>query len=239
MRALADQRSPTLSSGRGVPPPSRCSGSLPGTGTASTESPLGAGRRAVSGSSTPSSSGRQRHLPGEALAACGRATLPSVKPRRTALGGVDDQRLRLAQRQQAQAVVEVAVGQQDAGDGRVARRARPQRREALDLRADLGRGIEQEPASPSALTATDSWRPRAAPRRPARARPGSSRSRSSTAESPRPPPSPGRESARSPPETRQPFRQPLSQREGLRPTRDESGVRSGRPAPRRNHPDTS
>src|SRR4051812_4246465 len=62
-----------------------------------------------------------------------------------ALGRVDGQRVGLPQRQQPQAVVEVAVRQHQARDRRVARLARGERGEALDLRADLGRDVQQEP----------------------------------------------------------------------------------------------
>src|SRR4029079_3355771 len=61
------------------------------------------------------------------------------------VGGVDHQRVRLAQRQQPQAVVEIAVGQEDARDGRLPLRTRPQAVEALDLRPDLRRALDQEP----------------------------------------------------------------------------------------------
>ncbi len=60
-------------------------------------------------------------------------------------GRVDRQRVRLAQGQQPQAMVEIAVRQDQPGDRRVSRLARGERREALDLRADLGRDVQQEP----------------------------------------------------------------------------------------------
>jgi hypothetical protein len=60
------------------------------------------------------------------------------------IGRIDDQRLRLAQRQQAQAVVQIAVGQLDPGDGRVPLGARPQVGTGLDLGANLRRGVDQE-----------------------------------------------------------------------------------------------
>jgi hypothetical protein len=50
-----------------------------------------------------------------------------------------------AQREQPEAMVHVAVADQHAGDGRVARAAWMQAIETFDLRADLGRGIQQEP----------------------------------------------------------------------------------------------
>src|SRR5947207_15888511 len=52
----------------------------------------------------------------------------------------------LAERKEAEAVVEIAAGENDASDRRVTRTARVKRREALDLWADLGRGVEQDPA---------------------------------------------------------------------------------------------
>ena len=52
----------------------------------------------------------------------------------------------LAQREQTEAVIEVAVGKDDSGDRRVPRSARMQLRETLDLRADLRRRVEQHPA---------------------------------------------------------------------------------------------
>src|SRR5580700_6461360 len=42
-------------------------------------------------------------------------------------------------------MIHVAVRDQDAGDGRIARAAGVQAREALDLGADLRRGIQQKP----------------------------------------------------------------------------------------------
>src|SRR5262249_45972359 len=48
--------------------------------------------------------------------------------------------------EQPEAVIEVAVGKDDTGDRRMPRFARMQPREALDLRADLRRGVEQQPA---------------------------------------------------------------------------------------------
>ena len=51
-------------------------------------------------------------------------------------------------KEQAQDVVEIRVGQQDGLDGTVARglRGRLQTWEGLDLRAEIGRGVDQEPA---------------------------------------------------------------------------------------------
>src|SRR5262249_6255586 len=54
------------------------------------------------------------------------------------LGRVDDKRMGLAERQEPEAVVEVAVGHQDASDRRVPRTAGMERRGGLDLRAGLG-----------------------------------------------------------------------------------------------------
>src|SRR3954468_17738672 len=42
-------------------------------------------------------------------------------------------------------MIEIAVGEQDAGDGGLPAGAGPQRGEALDLGADLGRDVDQEP----------------------------------------------------------------------------------------------
>src|SRR5580700_1672309 len=43
-------------------------------------------------------------------------------------------------------MIDVRIGEEDAGDGRAAWLARMQRREALDLRSDIGRTVEQKPA---------------------------------------------------------------------------------------------
>lgn len=78
-----------------------------------------------------------RHLVGRARqGAQHRVSLDQTGPH--ALGGQHDERLRLAQRQQAHDVIEIAVGQGDGSDGCVARRARVQRREALDLPEHVG-----------------------------------------------------------------------------------------------------
>ena len=53
--------------------------------------------------------------------------------------------LRHYRREEAEAVIEIAVRDHDPRDRRMARRARVQRRERLDLRADLRRDVEQEP----------------------------------------------------------------------------------------------
>ena len=55
-------------------------------------------------------------------------------------------------------MVEIAVGEDDGGDGRVPRPARMQALEALDLLARTsGEAFRSTQSSPSALTATLSW----------------------------------------------------------------------------------
>src|SRR5262249_3736741 len=61
------------------------------------------------------------------------------------LGGVDDQRMGLAKRQQTECVIEVAVGEEDGGDRRMARTAWVEPRERLDLLPDLRRAVQQRP----------------------------------------------------------------------------------------------
>ena len=60
--------------------------------------------------------------------------------------GEQRQRRPLAQRQQADPGVDVAVGQRHRGDGRSPVGGRPQLARALDLRAHVGRSAEQDPA---------------------------------------------------------------------------------------------
>src|SRR5712691_11110048 len=62
------------------------------------------------------------------------------------VGGVDDERVRLAEREEAEGVVEVTVGEDDGVDGRMPGRAWVQPAEALDLVTDLGGGVQQDPA---------------------------------------------------------------------------------------------
>ena len=64
-------------------------------------------------------------------------------------GRVKLERLALAQRQQAGDVVDVAIGQHDRRDRAMPRRRfRMQRRRRQDLLAQVGRGVEQDPALP-------------------------------------------------------------------------------------------
>src|SRR2546430_2603325 len=62
-----------------------------------------------------------------------------------AVGGVHRQRVVLAKREQAEAVIEVSVREDDGGDGGMPRLLRMERRKALDLLPDLRRGIEEHP----------------------------------------------------------------------------------------------
>ncbi len=70
--------------------------------------------------------------------------------------GVEMHRFPFAQQQQAERVVEVGVGQQHALDRAIARRFRAgmERRKGIDLRAKIGRGIDQKPA-PAIATQRD------------------------------------------------------------------------------------
>src|SRR5438552_1824189 len=63
-----------------------------------------------------------------------------------ALGRVDRQRVRLPEREEPETVVEVTIREQERLNRGVATVARVERRKALDLRADLGRGVQQKPA---------------------------------------------------------------------------------------------
>ena len=84
------------------------------------------------------------HLAGKPLQrAVEHVVLDEAAPYR--LGGVHDERIRFAQAEQSQRVVEVAVGEEDPFDRRVAQPARVQRRKAFDLSAHFRGGIEQEP----------------------------------------------------------------------------------------------
>src|SRR5262249_17569221 len=62
------------------------------------------------------------------------------------LGGVHHERMRLAQRQQAEGVVEVTVGEDDRVDGGMPGAARMESGEAFDLLADPRRDVQQDPA---------------------------------------------------------------------------------------------
>ncbi len=54
--------------------------------------------------------------------------VPLLEPRADGVGGLDDERRRLAQREQPEHVIEVAVREEDRADRRVARGARVERR---------------------------------------------------------------------------------------------------------------
>src|SRR5450432_681900 len=87
---------------------------------------------------------RPGHLAGEPL----QRAIENVAGRETGahrLGRVNGQRMRFAQREQPQAMVEIAVRQHQAGDRGMARRPRRQRRAGLNLRPDLRRDVDQEP----------------------------------------------------------------------------------------------
>src|SRR5437667_95723 len=70
---------------------------------------------------------------------------PSRAWRTDRLGRVARDRMGLAQRKDSEAVVEVSVREHDRLDRRMAGVPGVKRGEALDLRADLGRGVQQEP----------------------------------------------------------------------------------------------
>ena len=73
------------------------------------------------------------------------------------VGRIDHQRVRFAQRQQAEAMVEIAVGQQDAGDRRVPLAARGYSSGQASIWARIsGEALIRNQDSPSALIATDS-----------------------------------------------------------------------------------
>src|SRR5262249_46724419 len=61
------------------------------------------------------------------------------------LRGVDHEGMRLAQRQESQAMIEIAVRDQDRADRRLPARARMKRREAFDLLSYLRRAVRQVP----------------------------------------------------------------------------------------------
>src|SRR4030095_9018732 len=134
-----------LSSGSGVAPASRWIGSLPGTASASTRRPDARPSRSASSSSLPSRSARHVSWAGKPI----ERSIQYVAVREStanAIGRVDHERMRFAQGQEAQAMIQIAVRQQDRGDRRVTGPARMKRRVALDLLADLRRAIQQEPS---------------------------------------------------------------------------------------------
>src|SRR2546425_13108804 len=62
-----------------------------------------------------------------------------------ALGRVDRQRVRLPERQEPETVIQVTVREQERLNRRVATVPWVERRKALVLRADLGRGVQEKP----------------------------------------------------------------------------------------------
>src|SRR5256885_9681015 len=68
------------------------------------------------------------------------------EPDAHALGRVDEQRVRFPEREEPQAVVQIAVREQERLDRRMAAVAWMEWWKALDLRSDLGRGIQEKPA---------------------------------------------------------------------------------------------
>ena len=137
-------RNPMLSSGSGVAPASRWIGGLPGTATASTRRP-----------DAPAIEVGQFFLfaeperaPGDLAGKAIERPVQHVAVREStanAVGRVDDERMRFAQGQEAQAMIEIAVRQQDRGDRRVTGAARVERR-------DSSRSAGGSPASSSAGT---------------------------------------------------------------------------------------
>src|SRR6185369_14998659 len=86
----------------------------------------------------------QRDLPFEAL----KGPVQHVaftEPAMHAPSRVQRERLRLTQRQQAERVIQITVGQHDALNRRVALRAWMQLVKAFDLLPNFRRGVEQEP----------------------------------------------------------------------------------------------
>jgi hypothetical protein len=67
------------------------------------------------------------------------------QPAPDGVGGEDHERVRFPKTEEAEAVIEVAVRQHDAGDRRVTPVTRMQRSVALDLCTHFGRGVEEKP----------------------------------------------------------------------------------------------
>lgn len=63
------------------------------------------------------------------------------------IGCIDNQRMILPEREQAQAVIQIPIGEKDGLNRRVPRVPRMERFEAFDLNTDVRRGIDQEPVS--------------------------------------------------------------------------------------------
>src|SRR5438128_1081557 len=61
------------------------------------------------------------------------------------LGRIEDDGLGFTQREQAEAMIEIPVGEHDRRHGRISNRAWVERGEALDLLSYIGRGIEEKP----------------------------------------------------------------------------------------------
>ena len=141
-----------MSSREGRAQPLQVQGQLPGVGDGCDVKPLGSHRAAAPHAKR---SGRQRDLPGKPL----QRPVEDVAGREPVAhgrGGVDRERVRLAQRQQTQAVVEVAVGQQQPADRRVPRLARPESPKDSIWARTSGEALIRNQETPSALTATDS-----------------------------------------------------------------------------------
>ena len=76
-----------------------------------------------------------RELPVESLQRP-RQRVPVDERPEDAVGGVDDERRGLAETEEAERVVDVAVREDDAGDGRASSGSRPQLGARRDLRVD-------------------------------------------------------------------------------------------------------
>src|SRR5437867_208611 len=88
--------------------------------------------------------GPPRHLAGETLERAMQHVLLG-EPDAHALGRVDEQRVRFPEREEPQAVVQITVREQERLDRRMAAVAWMERWEALDLRSNLGRGVQEKP----------------------------------------------------------------------------------------------
>jgi len=102
-------------------------------------------RRAAVGSAHRHLDAEPQHLP--AHRARERAVQHVVVHEPVADGarGVDDERLRLAQGEEPERVVELAAGQQDGDEGGITGGAGVEGRERGQLGADLGGGVQEEP----------------------------------------------------------------------------------------------
>ena len=136
--ARSRTRSATLSSGEGSRRPTRWTGSFPATGSA-----VIADAHGVEHHLAPELEIRPRHLIGRARERA-KDGVALHEARAHARRRQQVQRLRLAERQEADDVVEIPVGERDGRDRGVAGRARPEPVEALDVAQDVRRGVDEQ-----------------------------------------------------------------------------------------------